>query len=89
MAAMNVDMKKKLETDRSALPDPIEIYARTIDGKTNTIVIKKESLVEALDDDFSLMDRVHDWLGSLAIKNHHVYPYKYNPKYYLPTTKHA
>lgn len=71
---MNVDMKKILETVRSTLPDPTEIYTRTIDEKINIVTTAKESLVEALADGFSLLGKVHDWSGSLAINNQVVYP---------------
>lgn len=60
LVATNVDMKKKLDTVRSTLCDLTEIYNRTIDEKINNVAAVKESLVEALADGFSLMDKVHD-----------------------------
>jgi len=67
-------MKKKLETVRSALPYPTEIYSKTIDEKISTVAAAKESLTETLAYGFSLMDKVHDLSGSLTINNKLVYP---------------
>jgi len=67
-------MKKKLETIRNALPDLVEIYACTIDEKIITIKIVKQSLVQAISDGYALMDKVHEWFESLAIKNQPIYP---------------
>jgi len=72
--ATNADMKKNLETGRSMFPDPVEIYARTIDGKINKVAGKKQALTKALADGYALIYRVHDWLGSLTLKNQLVYP---------------
>lgn len=60
LVATSANMKKKLEIVRSTLPDPIEIYAGSIDEKINTITATKESLAKALVDLFDLMEKVHD-----------------------------
>lgn len=74
MVAINTDMKKKLETGRSTLPDPVKIYARTIDGNINKVAAKKQAIVEALANRYALMDRVQYWPRSLVLKNQLVYP---------------
>lgn len=74
LGATNADKKKKLDTVISVLPDLTEIYVKTIDKKIIIAVVAIESLVEALVDGFALMDKMHDWSGSLAIMNQLVYP---------------
>lgn len=58
--AKNTDMKNNLETLRSTLPDPIEIYARMVNEKISEVAAKKQALIEALVDGYGLMDRVHN-----------------------------
>jgi len=41
LVATNADMRKKLETGISMMPNPVEIYERTIEGKTNEVEVKK------------------------------------------------
>lgn len=58
--ATNADMRKKLEIGRSALPKPVEIYVRTIKGKISDVEAKNQAPANALMDEFSLIDIVHD-----------------------------
>jgi len=74
LATTNEEMKKKLEIVRSALPHPMEIYARSIESKMRELETKKQALADALTDGYALMGKVHDWSGILALKNHQVYP---------------
>jgi len=60
LIAMNVDMKRKLETVRFMFHDLTETYARTMDEKIITIAAAKESLPEVLDDGLTLMNKVDD-----------------------------
>lgn len=74
MVATNNDMKTKLEMVRSSLPNLVEIYMRTAKGKITEGEAKKQALENALVDGYALMNKVHEWLGILALKNHSVYP---------------
>lgn len=70
LATTNVEMKQKLETLKSTLPDPVEIYTGSVENKVRELEMKKQALAEALTNGYTLMGKVHDWLGSLALKNH-------------------
>ena len=59
---------------RSSLPDPVEIYTTTVKNKITEVEAKNQALTDALMDGYALMNRVHDWPGSLVLKNHLVYP---------------
>lgn len=47
---------------------------RMVEGKVRELEVKKKALDEALNDGYTLMGKVHDWSGSLALKSHQVYP---------------
>jgi len=47
---------------------------RMIEGKISKGEAKKQALVGTHVDDYTLMNKVHDWLGSLVLKNQSVYP---------------
>ena len=72
--ATNAEMRKELETDRSTLRDLVKIYSRMIDEKISVVVATKQALNEELTEGYALMDKFHDWLGNLAIKNQQIYP---------------
>lgn len=74
LVATNGDMKKKLEKVKSVFPDLTKIYARTIEEKISMVTPVRESLVEALADGFSLMEKMHDWFGILTLKNQPIHP---------------
>jgi len=63
-------MRQKLETVKSILPDPMEIYAWMVKGKVRQLEVKNKALARALTDGDTLMGKVHKWSGSLALKNH-------------------
>jgi len=44
LVATHADMKNKLETIKSTLPDPVEIYAQIIDKNIDIVSTTKESL---------------------------------------------
>jgi len=56
----NVEMMQKLETIRSALPNPMEIYMWMVEGKVRELEVKKNALAKALTDGYALMGKVHD-----------------------------
>lgn len=74
LLATNIELKKNLETVRSALPDPIVSYTQEINDKLTTVTAIKQSLTEAHVDVYTLIDQEHDWSGNLAQKNQLVYP---------------
>ena len=74
LVATNVNMKDKLETVISTLPDLVEIYTRSIEGTITEVEEKRQALANSLADGYALMNRIDDWLASLALKNHLVYP---------------
>jgi len=67
-------MKRKSETVRSTLLDLVEIYMRTVEGKNTEVEAKKKALANALMNSYALMNKFHDWLGSLVLENILVYP---------------
>lgn len=74
LVATNSDMRRKLEMVISTLLDLVEIYMRIVKNKITEVEAKKQALIDALVDNYALMNKVHDWPGSLALKNHLVYP---------------
>jgi len=74
LATTNAEMKKKLEIVRSVVPDPVLIYARSVESEMRELETKKQALANALTDGYALMGKVNDWSGILALKNHQVYP---------------
>ena len=60
LVATNADMKRKLEMVRSTLPNPREIYTRTIEGKITEVEAKKQALAYALMDGYTMMNKVCD-----------------------------
>jgi len=44
-----------------------------VEGKVRELEAKKQALANSLSNGYSLMNKVHDWSGSLALKNHLVY----------------
>ena len=87
LATKNVEMKRKLETVRSILPDLVEIYACSVESKTRELETKKQALANTLTDGYALMGKVHDWLGNLALKNHQVYLLREKIQSLFPNTR--
>jgi len=45
-----------------------------VKGKVRELEAKKKALDDALAKGYALMNKVHVWFGTLALKNHLVYP---------------
>lgn len=60
LVATNASMKKKLETVRSALPNPMDIYTRMVKRKFSEGEAKKQALADTFADSYVLMNKVHD-----------------------------
>jgi len=56
----NAEIKRKFEMVRFALPDPVAIYVRMVEGKVKELEAKKQALTNPLTNGYAPMNKVHD-----------------------------
>lgn len=49
-------------------PDPTIAYAAKIESKMEDLATLKDSIINVMEEDHTLMQQVHDWLGYLPKK---------------------